>query len=154
MVIRLSNNIIMDNIDEQIIHLLEQNARQSSETIAKQIHVSSATVRRRLKRLIDSNVLDIVAIRDPSKTGLPVTVLVAFDIERNFLDSVMKILSDHPRVVWACTTTGQFDGFAFLRFAANEDLSLFLRKDLVKIQGIKDSETFICLNVEKHELPY
>lgn len=143
----------MDDIDEQIIHLLEQNALQSSKAIAKQIHLSSATVRRRLKRLIDSNVLDIVAIRDPIRTGLPVAALIAFNIDHKFLDSVMNTLSDHSKVAWACTTTGRFDGFAFVRVSSNEELSLFLRKDLVKIPGIKDSETFICLHTDKAGYP-
>ena len=154
MVIRLHNNIIMDNIDEQIIHLLEQDAQQSSKAIAKQIHLSSATVRRRLRRLIDSNVLDIVAIRDPARTGLSVAALVAFNIEHNLLDSVMKMLSEHSKVVWACTTTGRFDGFAFVRFSSNEELSLFLRNEIANTQGIKDSETFICLHSEKYKAPY
>ncbi len=144
----------MDNIDEQIIHLLEQDARQSSKAIAKQIHLSSATVRRRLKRLIDSNVLDIVAIRDPIKTGLPVAALIAFNIDHNLLDSVMEMLSDHSKVVWACTTTGRFDGFAFVRFSSNEELSLFLRKELSNTQGIKDMETFMCLHIENYKPRY
>ncbi len=80
--------------------------------------------------------------------------LIAFNIEHNLLDSVMNTLSDHSKVVWACTTTGRFDGFAFVRFSSNEELSFFLRKELGETQGIKDMETFICLHIEKYKPHY
>ena len=142
----------MDDIDAQLVLLLKQNARQSSKVIARQLNVSSATVRRRLKRLIDSNELSIVAYRDSIKAGLPVAVLIGFDIDHTLLDSAMQALCEHPEVVWACTTTGRFDAFAYLRFRSNEEFSLFLRNELTKINGIKDSETFICLHIEKQGL--
>lgn len=140
----------LDSIDEQLITLLEHNARQSSETIATQLHVSSATVRRRLKRLVESNLLRIVAFRDPVKAGLPVAALIGLNIDHTLLAPVMHSISNRPEVIWACTTTGRFDAFALVRFRSSEDLSLFLRSDLTKVKGIRDSETFVCLHVEKH----
>ena len=144
---------IMDNIDkldEQLITLLEQNARQSSHAIAKKLNVSSATVRRRLNRLIKSDMLRISAIRNPEKTGLPVTVLVGLNIQHNLVDSVMKEIRNQPEVNWACTTTGRFDAFMFARFRSNEDFSTFLRNKIAETAGVKDSETFMCLHFEKH----
>ncbi len=142
----------IDNIDEQIIHLLEGNAQQSSETLAKQLNVSSATIRRRLKRLIDSNVLHIVAYKDPNMAGLPVAAVVGFNIDHALLDSAMQAISSYPQVVLACTTTGRFDAFALVRFSSNEDFSSFLRNEITKIEGVKDSETFVCLHIEKRGL--
>ena len=139
----------IDHIDEQLMHLLEGNARQSSEKLAKQLNVSSATIRRRLKRLIGSNVLHIVAYRDPSMVGLPVVAVVGFNIDHSLLDSAMQVICSYPEVILACTTTGRFDAFALVRFSSNDELSSFLRKEMTKVEGIKDSETFICLHIEK-----
>ena len=141
------NNI--DATDEHIMTLLEQNARQSSEMIAKQVNVSSATVRRRLKRLVNSDLLHIVAFRDPIKAGLPLAALIGLNIDHHLINSVMQAIRDWSEVVWACTTTGRFDAIVLVRFKSNEDFSLFLRTELTGITGIKDSETFLCLHVEK-----
>jgi Lrp/AsnC family transcriptional regulator for asnA, asnC and gidA len=139
----------LDRIDEQLIHLLEGNARQSSKILARQLNVSSATVRRRLKRLISSKTLHIVAFKDPIRTGAPLAAVICFNIDHRILSSVMKTICSYPEVILACTTTGRFDAFALARFPSNEEFSTFLRDDLTKIDGIKDSETFVCLHIEK-----
>ena len=139
----------IDKIDEQLIRLIEQNARQSSEILARQLNVSSATVRRRLKKLIDSNVLNIMAIKNPIKMGLSIAALIGFNIDHALIDSVMKAIRERPDVLFACTTTGRFDAFAFIRCHSNEEFSHLLRNGLTKIEGIKDMETFVCLHMEK-----
>lgn len=139
----------MDKINAQIVKLMEQNAQQTSDTIARQIHMSSATVRRRLKRLLDAEELYIEAYRNPTKAGLPVAALIGLNIEHAQLVEVMATIRGLEEVSWATTTTGRFDGFAFVRCPSTEHLYLFLKDVLLKITGIKDSETFVCLHLEK-----
>jgi Lrp/AsnC family transcriptional regulator for asnA, asnC and gidA len=134
------------SLDEGITQLLEQNARQSSTALAKHLGVSSATVRRRLKKLLDSGVLDIVAFRDPTKTGFPVLALIALNVEHGYLDSLLQQLSERKEIVWACSVTGRFDVMALAVFRSNEELASFLQKEQHGLQGIKDSETFVCLH--------
>jgi Lrp/AsnC family transcriptional regulator for asnA, asnC and gidA len=141
------NNI--NKLDVQIITLLEQDARQSSNTIAKKLGVSSATIRRRINKLLKSDVLRIVGKRNPEKAGLPVAVLMGLNMDHRLVDSVMGKIRNLPEVEWACTTTGRFDAFVFARFRSNEDFSIFLRDNITIIEGLKDSETFMCLHVEK-----
>ena len=139
----------MDKLDEQIVSLVERNARQTSDTIARQLKVRSATVRRRLKRLLDTKELHIEAHRDPVKAGRSIAALIGMNIEHELHEEVMQAIRRLPEVSWASTTTGRFDGFAFVRSSSPEHLYLFLKDVLLKIKGIKDSETFICLHVEK-----
>lgn len=139
----------MDALDKRLIKILQKNARQSSEAIAKQLKVSPATVRRRVRKLIKENVLQIVAVVDPAKAGLPLSAVVAFDVEHNKLDSVLDSMSEQPEVVWASTTTGRFDICVLARFASTEDLSKFLEQRVTNIDGVTNSETFICLRTAK-----
>ncbi|MFQ5874857.1 MAG: Lrp/AsnC family transcriptional regulator [Dehalococcoidia bacterium] len=60
-----------DSLDEQLVHLLEWDARQSSEALAKQLQVSPSTVRRRIRKLMQSGILRTVAFVDPTKLGFP-----------------------------------------------------------------------------------
>ncbi|MEJ2739788.1 MAG: AsnC family transcriptional regulator, partial [Dehalococcoidia bacterium] len=62
----------MDSLDTQLIQLLGQDARQDSKTLAKELNTSSATVRRRLKKLLQSGILHIIGVIDPSEVGLSV----------------------------------------------------------------------------------
>lgn len=139
----------LDAVDGQLVKLLEQNAWQSSETLAKQINVSSATIRRRLRRLIQSGVLRAVAIADVSKVGTPLTALIALNIAHESLDSVMREMTGLSEVKWVASTTGRFDILALTRFRSTEELFEFIRRELPKMKGVKDSETFVCLHVAR-----
>ena len=97
------------DIDNKIVRMLLQNARQSSEEIAKQLEVTSATVRRRVNRLIDDQALRIVALIDPEKFGFPIVAIIAFKVDRDKLDQTIQNLTQCPEIPWVTSTTGRYD---------------------------------------------
>jgi DNA-binding Lrp family transcriptional regulator len=99
--------------------------------------------------MLDARELLIEAYRDPGKTGFPVCALVGLNIEHELHGEVMGEIAKLNEVTWASTTTGRYDGFAFVRSPSTEALYLFLRDVLLKIKGIRDTETYVCLHVEK-----
>ncbi|MBI2860416.1 MAG: Lrp/AsnC family transcriptional regulator [Chloroflexi bacterium] len=141
--------IILDSLDRKLIQLLQEDARKSSEALAKQLGVSAATVRRRTRKLLRNDVLRVSAIVNPDKVGLHLTALMAFNVAHDALDDVIKMLAKRPEVKWVATATGRFDILAVVQFHSTDGLSAFVEKDLMKVEGIRDSETFICLHVEK-----
>ncbi len=142
----------IDSLAERLIKLLQKDARRSSDVLAKQLKVSPATVRRRMRRLIQNGTMRIAAIVDPAKIGLPLAAMIALHVEHDKLDSVVTRLYKQPEVGWLSTTTGRFDIMALARFPSNEELSKFIQKEITEIEGIRDSETFVCLNINK-DLP-
>ena len=144
-----------DSMDKQLLILLGQDARQNSETLARQLNLSSATVRRKLRKLIQSGSLNIVGVVDPAKFGLPLTAIIALDVAHEKLKAAMEVLANRPEITWISTTTGRFDIIARGRFASTDDLSNFLTDQLTEIEGVKNSETFICLDVKKgRKIPF
>ncbi len=140
---------IKDAIDDQLIRLLGKDGRLSSNTLSKQIKVSSTTVRRRVRKLIRDGVLRIVAVVDPKKIGLPLTTIIAFNVAREQLNSTTKWLSSQPNIKWVSTTTGRYDILALAQFSSTDDLSEFLNNKVASIEGLKNTETFICLHTDK-----
>ncbi len=136
---------VVDSLDEKLIKLLQQDARRSSEVLAKKLGVSPATVRRRLRNLIREGVVRIAAIPDLEKVGLHLAAIIALKVDRDRLEDVMSALTARGEVSWACTTTGRFDILAMARFHSTEEFTRFLQDELTKIDGIRDSETFVCL---------
>lgn len=140
---------IPDSVDVRIAKLLGQDGSQSSEVIARQLNISSATVRRRLKNLILCKLLRIVGVVNPYHFGLPVHALIALHVAYDKLESVTDFLAKRPEIHWVSTTTGQFDIMAAVMLSSTSSLSDFLKNQLAKVEGIRDSETFICLEVKK-----
>ncbi len=139
----------LDALDNKLIKLLEQNAWQRSETLAKVLNVSSTTIRRRLRRLIRNGILRAVAIADSGTVALPLTAVIALNIAHQDLNHVTETLAGLPEIIWCALTTGQFDVIALAQFHSTEELHKFLRGKLPMIKSIKESETFVCLHIEK-----
>jgi len=139
----------VDSVDEQLARLLGQNGRQNSETLAKQLNISAATVRRRLRKLTRSDLLRIVGVVDPASFGFPVVVLITFNIAHDKVELTTKKLSKLPEVRFVSTITGRYDVIAVARFRSTECLSGFMTKELAKLEGLRGSETFVCLEVKK-----
>lgn len=141
-----------DLLDEQLIRLLEENARQSSESLATRLHVSSTTVRRRLRRLRQSGILHTVVLADPRKIGFHLRAILSININSGCLDQVVQTMVGWPEIEWLLTVTGRFDIVVLARFHSSEELSHFLQRKLTNTQGIQRSETMICLEMCKE--PY
>lgn len=138
---------MFDSLDKQLIFLLGKDASQNSEVLARKLNVSSATIRRRLRNLVRSGLLHIIGVVDPTKFGLPLAVMIVIDVDQDKVESVMETLSKRPEVGWAATTTGRFDIVIVAWFPSTDSLADFLKKVLGKMEGVRDSETLICLEI-------
>ena len=141
---------MLDSIDEQLINLLMKDARQSSETLGEQLQVSSSTVRRRMKRMIDQGLVHIVALPEPGKIGFSIEAVIALDVEAESLNFTLNTLRKYPQVRWIAAVSGQYDIMANVWFSSTEELYKFMENEVGRMEGVKNSETFICLYVEKH----
>lgn len=136
-----------DSVDKKLLKLLGQDAQQNSESLARQLKLSAATVRRRLRNLVKSGTLRVVGVADPVKLGFPLAAVIGLDVAQDKLESAIKIITERPEVTWISATTGRYDVIVLARFASTLSLSDFLTKFLARIDGLKNSETFICFDV-------
>lgn len=141
--------IMVDPFDKELISLLEHDARQTSEKLAEQLSVSPSTVRRRMSELIKNGVISIVAIPEPKQIGLSLIAIVAFQISHEKMDSFLKTVGSRKEVKCLYATSGRFDAIALMWFSSTEQLYEFMEREVSKIEGIKATETFVCLHVEK-----
>ena len=77
----------MDTLDRKIITLLETNGRASNARIARDVGVSEGTVRRRLKRLIQDNIINVVALPDPGKLGYNSEAIIGVQVDPDQVDA-------------------------------------------------------------------
>ncbi len=139
----------MDELDRKIIGILQVDGRASNAKIARQLGVSEGTIRRRLKRLIEDEAIQVVALPEPSKLGYNTEAIVGIQVEPGKLEDVANELGRVPETLNVSVTTGAFDIFAWVALPSPEQLHSFLLGTLGKIPGVKRSETFVTLSVKK-----
>ena len=66
----------MDELDRKIIALLQMDGRASNAKIAREVGVSEGTVRPRLRRLIQDDVVNVVADPNLEKLGYKQTSIL------------------------------------------------------------------------------
>ena len=130
--------------------MLTQDASQTGDVIAKRLKVSPATVRRRKQQLVKRGVIRIVAIPDADKIGYPLKAVIAFDIDHNKLREAMEKLVKVPEVKWLCAISGRYDLMVSAWFKSTDALYEFMENEVASLEGLKNTETFICLRVAKH----
>lgn len=138
----------LDSLDEKLAILLGKDATRSSEQLAEKLNVSAATVRRRIKKLTQNGLLHIVGVVHPADFGYPLAAVIALNVDQNRVSKTVKDLSKRREVRWLSATTGHYDIILGGRFSSVDALADFIAKDLSKIEGLKDIETFICLKQE------
>lgn len=141
----------MDELDRKIIALLENNGRASNARIARDVGVSEGTVRRRLKRLIQDRIINVVALPDPSKLGYESEALIGVQVDPDQVDAVSEKLASLQHTRWVAVTTGTYDVFAWATLPSAEALGHFLREQVGAIAGVRRTETFVNLAVTKRE---
>ena len=78
-----SAKLELDATDLRILELLQQDASQSNQDLAAAAHTSAATCLRRVKRLVDSGVIERrVAILSPERLNAGLTVIAEVTLDR------------------------------------------------------------------------
>lgn len=95
----------LDKIDLQIIRLLQNDGRMASSEIAKTIDIPEATIRYRLKKLIDKKYIQIVAAANPIKLGFGIAACISIEAEVSQVDHVISKLEKIERVVYIAQMT-------------------------------------------------
>lgn len=139
----------MDGLDTRIVDILQNDGRASNAGIAREVGVSEGTVRRRLKRLVQEEYIQVVALPDPVKMGYESQALVGVQVDPDKIDQVADDLAELSQVNWVAVTTGSYDIFAWATLQSAEALGLFLRTKVGIIPGVRRTETFVSLANKK-----
>ena len=142
----------IDDTDRTIISLLQQDARQSNAAIARTIGVSEATIRRRIKLMVENGTLAVRAVPNPAKFGLNTTAFIGIDVQPDMLDRVADALNQRHEVGFLGVSTGRYDLITWILVRNLEDLREFLEGFLAKVPGVRKTETLVLLDVKKRTL--
>jgi Lrp/AsnC family transcriptional regulator, regulator for asnA, asnC and gidA len=138
---------VLDGLSKAIIELLQDDGRQSYATIAKSVGLSEAAVRQRVQRLLESGVMQIVAVTDPLSLGFLRQAMIDVKCEGD-LDKVADELAGMDEIDYVVITAGSFDLLAEL-VCENDDHLLELLGRIRAIPAVTSTESFVYLKLRK-----
>ena len=142
----------MDDLDIKIIGILQRDGRASNAHIARNVAVSEGTIRRRLKRLLQDEVISIVGVPDPEVLGYATEALIGVQVDPDKIDSVAETLKTLHEATWVAITTGAYDVFMWVIIHSADELGIFLRTKVGPTPGVRRTETFVSLTLKKRDV--
>jgi Lrp/AsnC family transcriptional regulator for asnA, asnC and gidA len=138
----------LDSVAKGIIEQLQQDGRRSYASIAKVVGLSEAAVRQRVQRLLDTGVVQIVAVTDPLQVGFERQALIGINIQGD-VTAVADALAEIPEVDYVVITAGSFDLIAEVVCEDDDHLFDLLSSRIRIIDGVTGTETFVYLKLRK-----
>lgn len=147
---RPSAPVQLDEMSKAIIEKLQQDGRRSYAGIGKSVGLSEAAVRQRVQRLVDSGVMQIVAVTDPMQIGFTRQAMIGIRCQGD-TTKVAEQLAMVEAVAYVVLTAGTFDIIAEVVCADDEELLDLLNTEIRAIPGVVATETLVYLKLVKQQ---
>ncbi len=138
----------LDEASKRIIEQLQEDGRRAYATIGKAVGLSEAAVRQRVQRLVDSGVIQIVAVTDPVQVGFTRQAMIGIRAEGD-LQVVARALGELAEVDYLVITAGSFDILLEVVCEDDEHLLELLTTRIRQTAGVRTTETFVYLKLQQ-----
>jgi Lrp/AsnC family transcriptional regulator for asnA, asnC and gidA len=138
----------LDDLDKRIIEQLQQDGRLPYTKLAAAVGLSEAAVRQRVQRLLDSEVMQIVAVTDPLTIGFRRMAMIGLRTEGD-TRAIAAEIAAMPEVDYVVATSGTFDLLMEVVCEDDEHLLSLLNDKVRSTPGVRSTETFMYLRLYK-----
>jgi Lrp/AsnC family transcriptional regulator for asnA, asnC and gidA len=138
-----------DKTDQAIIAQLQYDGRMAYTDIASELGISEGAVRRRVRHLRESGVLQIVGIAEPQFLGWNTAAMIGITVQAGQVDAIAGQIARFPEVSYLFMASGSFDLFAEVYCSDMDHFVTFLNDKLQQVKGVQRTETFTILKMYK-----
>ncbi len=138
----------LDDASKAIVEHLQADGRRSYAKIARSVGLSEAAVRQRAQKMIDAEIMQIVAVTDPVQVGFDRQAMIGIRADGD-LEAIAAGLSDLAEVEYVVTTAGSFDMLVEVVCLDDHELLELIVRRIRTIPGVLTTETFVYLKLNK-----
>ena len=135
----------IDDVDLQILHHLQNDARISNIDLADKVGLTPSPCLRRVKALEDGGVIrKYVGLVDPAKLGLPISIFINVSLqrqERGQLEEFETTICGFPEVMECYLMTGSSDYLVRIVVPEVQAFERFLADHLTRIPGVANIQS-------------
>lgn len=128
----------LDDKDKKILNILQENSRTPYIQIANELGISEATVRYRVKNLIDNGVINkFTTLVDSKKIGYATTGILMVKISPESFEKTSAQISELSEAYHVFQTTGEY-GVVAVVHAHDLGHLCEIRKRVEQMKGIRE----------------
>ncbi len=138
----------LDEVSKAIIEQLQQDGRRSYAAIGKVVGLSEAAVRQRVQRLIESGVMQVVAVTDPTELGFSRQAMIGIRASGD-LEPLADAIAAMDEVDYVVIVAGSFDLMVEVVAESDEHLLEIVSQRIRSLAPVTSTETFVYLKLRK-----
>jgi Lrp/AsnC family transcriptional regulator for asnA, asnC and gidA len=143
--------IELDDTDQAIIALLRSDGRMPYRAIARDLALTEATVRSRVRRLEESNTMRVVAVTDIEAAGYSMLLAIGVQVENRSPEAVARELAELPEVFSVNVAVGAHDVEILVVAEDQAALNDLISHRLAAIPGVRRLTPALALDVLKNQ---
>jgi DNA-binding Lrp family transcriptional regulator len=133
---------VIDYLDEKIIEILKRDSRRPFVDIANQLKVSEGTIRSRVRKLVDDNIIQSFTIKTSSK-NVKAIIEIKINVNVNTSDVAAKI-SRFEGVSEVFEVTGEEDVVAIIDVTSSPQLNEIIER-IRHFENVQSTRTRLIL---------
>ncbi len=139
----------LDDVSKAIIGALQRDGRRAYADIGLELGLSAEQVEARVRRLVDTGVVQITAVTDPLQLGFARQAMLGITVEGRSAEAVAQELSAVPELVYVVRTAGGFDLLVEVVGESDARLLEIVTTRVKPVAGVSAVHTFLYLGLEK-----
>ncbi|GGN81182.1 transcriptional regulator [Agrococcus terreus] len=139
---------MLDAQDKAIIAELQRDGRAPYASIAETVGLSETAIRKRVKRLTDAGVVQIVAVTDPMQLGFDRQAMIGIRVAGP-LEPVAEALAAMQEVDYVVITAGSYDVLAEVVCESDAHLLELVSGRIRAIEGVRETDTLMYLKLQQ-----
>ena len=146
--------IFLDSVDEKILSILKNNARDSVSNIASEVKLSIPATSDRIKKMEDMDIIiGYKAVVNPQKVGLDILALITIISESSAdYGKIITYANQVDEIVECFATTGRGSHILIVQTKDSQSLEQLLRT-IQSWPNVMRTETQIILSANKQFNP-
>lgn len=133
----------IDELDRHLIRCLQEDPRARYASIARSVHVSESTVRRRIEALMESGAIVTSVLPDLYVLGYRTSAVIGLKTDLDKNRDIGDLLTTFPEVSFVALTTGRFNVIFHVAARTLDELQAFLTVRIAVIAGVRDTEVMM-----------
>lgn len=139
----------LDDVDQYIIEAMRKDGRVAFAQIAEELDVSPGMIRMRYNRLVEMNILKVVAVTNPLRMGYKTMAMIGIRTDGAKMLQVAEKVAGFEEVIYLIVVSGRYDLIAEVVCRDHDDLLRFLTEKLHAVDGVREAESYMHLKIAK-----
>jgi len=142
-------SIRLDNTDRRLLALLQEDSSRTNDALARAAHISAATCLRRVRRLVESGVIErqMAIVSPEALAGLTAILEVTLDVQNAEAQAAFEALIQPEAAVQQCYRVATGPDFLLVVFVPDmAAYHAFVHRALTSAANVRNVRSFFSVN--------